>query len=369
MKTACALLATFNEADIVLETVSKLISSGVEVYVIDNGSTDRTLEILGPLVGRGIVDIRTVKFFEGDREVYNWGALLKMKEDLSRELGFDWYLHVDADEIRYSPWPQLSLREGIDRVDQSGYNLINFKLFNFRLTEDLTSSVDYETDMQNYSAGEYFNQYQVKAWKAHHAVDISANGGHIARRPDGRLFPIRFIHKHFPIRSLDHGRRKILLERKLRFTQSERLRGWHVQYNDAEAVDAQEVFWSKNNLVRFDMQRECMSLLEEGADMACNMLSLMDIENMESEIEGALIDRHAKSSSAFGHAKELFSVAHRIFTLSRNGVVPPIRASGSDIEFLQAALRMLAVQHWLLGDATVFQRIETVDFQSAWDDR
>lgn len=75
----------------------------------------------------------------------------------------DWFLHVDADEVRYAPWPGLSLREGIGRVDAAGYNLINFKLFNFRLTEGTVIGSDFESSMPMYSGAERFNQRQVKA--------------------------------------------------------------------------------------------------------------------------------------------------------------------------------------------------------------
>ena len=35
MQRACAILATFNEADIVVESVRKLIAGGLEVFVIE----------------------------------------------------------------------------------------------------------------------------------------------------------------------------------------------------------------------------------------------------------------------------------------------------------------------------------------------
>lgn len=153
MKKVCALMAVYNEADIILESVSKLLQHGVDVHLIDNASTDGTVERVQHLVGRGLIDIERLQFFEDGREVYNWTALLKAKEALARRLGYDWYLHVDADEIRLPPWPGLSLREGIDRVDAAGFNLINFKLFNFRLTAGLVPGPEYESTMLDFSCG------------------------------------------------------------------------------------------------------------------------------------------------------------------------------------------------------------------------
>lgn len=364
MIKACAILATYNEADIIEESVLKLIAGGVNVFVIDNGSTDRTAEILAPLVGKGVVDIRTVKFHEEGREIYDWTSILHMKEALSKELGFDWYLHVDADEIRYSPWPHLSLCEGLDRVDRSGYNLVNFKLFNFRLTQDIAASSDYERDMPDYSGGEYFNQYQVKAWKAHPDIDIVGYGGHIALRPDARIYPLRFIHKHYPVRSLEHGRRKILLERKQRFSTAEKQRGWHVQYDQMAEVSPQEVFWTPDKLAAFDMRRECLNLLEEGADVACNLLSTVNIDALDAQIEHALVQRFSPLPFTPEHARQLLAVSRQLMGMASKGVAPPVESAADDIAFMRCALQLMASRQWLTGDASILPRISAIQLRA-----
>jgi hypothetical protein len=364
MIKACAILATYNEADIIEESVTKLIAGGADVFVIDNGSTDRTAEILAPYVGRGVVDIRTVKFHEDGREIYDWTSILRMKEALSKELGFDWYLHVDADEIRYSPWPHLSLLEGLDRVDRSGYNLINFKLFNFRLTQDIPVSDDYERDMPDYSAGEYFNQYQVKAWKAHPDIDIAGFGGHIARRPDARIYPVRFIHKHYPVRSLEHGKRKILQERKQRFSNAEKQRGWHVQYDEMADVQPTDVFWTNDKLTQFDMQPECLHLLEEGAEVACNLLSTVNPNEWDAYLERSLIQRFSPSTFTPEHARQLLGVSRQLLSMASKGTAPPVESAAHDIAFMRCALQLLASRQWLSGDASIFQRTAAISLKS-----
>jgi len=365
MKTACAILATYNEADIVVEAVRKLIAGGVDVYVIDNGSTDGSAELLSPYVGKGVVDLRTVRFHEDGREIYDWTALLKLKESVARELGYDWYLHVDADEIRYAPWPGVALREGLDRVDHSGYNLVNFKLFNFRLTQDLAASDDFEAAMPDYSAGEYFNQYQVKAWKAHPDIDIAGFGGHIARRPDARIYPVRFIHKHYPVRSLEHGRRKILQERKQRFSTAEKQRGWHVQYDAMADVLPQDVFWAPERLARFELQRECLDLLGEGAEVACNLLATVSLQELDERLERTLLQRFAPSPIPPEHARELLGVARQLIGMASKGSVPPIQSAADDIAFLRSALHLLAARQWLGGDASIFQRAAAIALRAA----
>ena len=362
MRRACAILATFNEADIIVESVSKLIAGGVEVFVIDNGSTDQTLELLNPMVGKGVVDIRSVKFHEDGREVYDWTSILRLKEELSRELGFDWYLHVDADEIRYAPWPGLSLREGLDRVDHSGYNLVNFKLFNFRLTGDIGACDDYERDMPAYSAGEHFNQYQIKAWKAHPNIDIVANGGHIARRPDGKIYPVRFIHKHYPVRSLEHGRRKILQERKQRFSTAEKQRGWHVQYDQMADVRPEDVFWQPDKLERFDLHAECASLLQEGLDIATRLLSVADLPGLEAAVPAHLLQRYASIFPA-EHVVAVSTVTRNLLAMLARGEAPGIAASPEDTEFMQYLARLLTSADCLRGDTSGYSRLDLVKFE------
>lgn len=363
MQRACALLATFNEADIIVESVNKLIAGGAEVFVIDNGSTDHTLELLNPLVGKGVVDIRSVRFHEDGREVYDWTSILRLKEELSRELGFDWYLHVDADEIRYAPWPGLSLREGLDRVDHSGYNLVNFKLFNFRLTGDIAASDDYERDMPAYSAGEHFNQYQIKAWKAHPNIDIVANGGHIARRPDGKIYPVRFIHKHYPVRSLEHGRRKILQERKQRFSTAEKQRGWHVQYDLLADVKAEDVFWHADRLARFDLQAESAVLMQEGLDVATRLLAVADLPALENAVPAHLLQRYASGAFSAEHVVNLSAVTRQLMAMLAKGELPSIAANPQDIEFMQYLGRLIASGDCLRGDTSSYSRLDQVKFQ------
>lgn len=265
-------MAAYNEADIIREAISKLIEQGIDVYLIDNASTDGTANRVADLVGNGLIDIERAQYFENGREIYDWTSLLKLKEQVSRRLGYDWYLHVDADEIRYAPWPRCSLLEGVDRVDAAGYNLIDFKLFNFRLTEDAVVGSDFESIITLYTESESFNQRQVRAWKACPEVDIATLGGHQIIVPNARVFPTRFVLKHYPVRSLEHGRRKIITERKARFSQSERQRGWHMQYDHIEAADSRDIFLNSAALTPFDFERESLNLLVESDEVRSQML-------------------------------------------------------------------------------------------------
>lgn len=361
MKRVCALMAVYNEADIILETVSKLLQHDVDVFLIDNASTDGTAARVQHLVGHGLVDIEREQFFEDGREVYNWTALLKAKEALSRRLGYDWYLHVDADEIRLPPWPGLSLREGIDRVDAAGFNLINFKLYNFRLTEGLVTGPDFESTMLDYSHGERFNQRQVKAWQASPAVDLATFGGHHVSVPDARVFPTRFIHKHYPVRSLEHGRRKIIAERRARFSNAERARGWHVQYDDLNEVDDQEILWDPSRLARFDLHAACLELLAESNDIVAHTLAT-GLGSYPIGNDAQVLAGIRKVMSARGvdesHAGDLLEVAARVATILLRSTMPPLRVNALDGYWLKQAVQALADARYLRGDPSLHEELD-----------
>jgi hypothetical protein len=53
--------------------------------------------------------------------------------------------------------------------------------------------------------------------------------GHDARFYGRRVYPFKFLLKHYPIRSHAHGRRKVVHERRARRNHAERALGWHQQ--------------------------------------------------------------------------------------------------------------------------------------------
>jgi glycosyltransferase involved in cell wall biosynthesis/SAM-dependent methyltransferase len=225
------LIATFNEAD-VIECVSEhLIENGIELYVIDNHSTDGTPEILRKYEGRGLVGIETYPAGAAEGTV-SWQEILDRKLAVAQELQADWYIHHDADEIRWGPWAGLSLCESFGRVDRAGFNAVDFRLLNFPPVDncfeaggDLRSYFDQCEDAPDY------DRVQVKAWKAGPRRRLEL-GGHEIQFADRKIFPVRFLLCHYPIRSQQHGERKVFSERKDRFTASERAMGWHRQYDD-----------------------------------------------------------------------------------------------------------------------------------------
>jgi vacuolar-type H+-ATPase subunit I/STV1 len=76
---------------------------------------------------------------------------------------------------------------------------------------------------------------------------------------DRRIFPIQFLLRHYPIRSQGHGERKVFAERKKRFLERERVKGWHVQYDDFEP--GHSFLGEPYHLNLFDKDAVCLDLL------------------------------------------------------------------------------------------------------------
>ena len=56
----------------------------------------------------------------------------------------------------------------------------------------------------------------------------------------------KFLLKHYPIRSQEHGQLKILAQRRQRWAPEERARGWHVQYDHID--DSTSFVWDARAL-------------------------------------------------------------------------------------------------------------------------
>src|SRR5215831_12313615 len=229
-----AIIAAYNEADVIEPVVRDLIANGVSVYVIDDGSTDGTAGVVEPLVGHGVICVERVADPPNGAEArsFAWERLLHRKAQLAAQLDADWFIHHDADEFRESPWAGVSLLDGIRKVDALGYNAIDFANLDFWPTHDgFMPGADPREAFPWYSEGASYDRVQVRCWRKTAKVDLASSGGHDVAFDSRRVFPIRFISRHYPVRGQAHGERKIFVERRPRFLAKERARNWHVQYD------------------------------------------------------------------------------------------------------------------------------------------
>lgn len=253
--TIVAIVAAYNEEDVIGQVVRALIEEGVQVYFLDHHSTDQTVAQVEPYQGRGVIGIETFPADDVEDvtgQSFVWERVLRRKEELAQALDADWFIHHDADEFRESPWSGQTLREGIQRVDAAGYNAIDFQVLNFSpTTADPVDAEDIRDRLLFCEPGGAFDRQQIKCWKkTGQPVVLTESGGHSAEFLDRRICPIRFLLRHYPIRSQAHGERKVFQERLPRFAPLERARGWHVQYNDL--VEGASFVRDPTSLRRYD---------------------------------------------------------------------------------------------------------------------
>lgn len=233
-----ALMTVYNEGDLIRPVIGDLIANGIDVYLLDNASTDDTVEQASHWLGKGLLHIesypRDSGFPERTEREFALKDILRREEEVAAHLGADWYLHVDADEFRESPWEGLTLSQAIRKAESEGYSAINYELYNFRPTgDDFPRGGDPRRFLTHWEPGDWFDSVQIKTWKHPGTrVDLANTGGHNVQFPGRKVCPVPFILRHYPIRGEEHGRRKIFGERFGRFSEAERAQGWHIQYEE-----------------------------------------------------------------------------------------------------------------------------------------
>ena len=204
---AIAFLATYNEERFVAGCIEHLSRQGVGVYLLDNSSTDGTVDIAGRYVNRGLVGVEILP--RGG--VYNLRAILSRKEELAASLDADWFMHVDADEIRVPPRAGRTLAEAFAEVQARGYNAVNFQEFTFIPTAESPDHdhPDFQETMRWYYPFLPSFPHRLNAWQRQtRRVELAWSAGHQVRFPGLRMYPDSFILRHYQFLSVPHAIRK-----------------------------------------------------------------------------------------------------------------------------------------------------------------
>jgi len=229
--SVAAIIHTYNESDIIAEVVNHLTAQGVAVHIFDNWSTDGTWEIITQLFQDGKV-AHVERYPSAPSPNYEWRNQLQKTQEYAVTLEADWVMHHDADEIRISPWQGVILRDAISRVDQLGYNAIDFTVIDFRfLKEQPDYKSNYQERLTHFNFGRRPGHFsQIKAWKNQKLVDITNSGGHEAIFHERKVYPFKFLLKHYPLRNRQQAEKKVFQDRLPRFEFEQKKFGWHNQY-------------------------------------------------------------------------------------------------------------------------------------------
>lgn len=221
-----AIVAAYNEEDILYHSVMNLIRNGIDVYIIENWSTDSTFKIVEKLYEeKKIIGYERLPK-EGPPKYGEWNKILQRKEQLSSEIKADWFIHKDVDEIIESPWERLNLKEAIYNVDKMGYNAVNLALVNFKPIDNGFTKGDFESYFKHFCF-HVGTMKLIRMWKnTKQHVSIASSGGHNINFKNRKVFTFKFLLKHYSIRSQSHGMKKIINDRQKRWDPEE-LKYWH----------------------------------------------------------------------------------------------------------------------------------------------
>src|SRR5262245_2572987 len=249
-----AIINLYNEIDVIETTVRYLVYQCFEVHCIDNWSDDGSFELCQELLNNNLLK-GLARFPDQKTNDYEWAKQLAHTADYAATLDVNWVIHYDADEIRCSPWKNISFFDAIRYVDLLGYTAIDFAVIDFRFTDD--SDKNFSPDEYHYF--EFGRQpadfNQIKAWKNwHQVVDLVVHGGHEAVFAEQRVYPLKFLIKHYSLRNKNQATKKIFRDRIPRITKERVERGWHVHFDQYAYLQSMEP-WNSYELTFYDESR------------------------------------------------------------------------------------------------------------------
>jgi hypothetical protein len=218
-----ALLATYNEERVLGACLEHLFRHGVQVYLIDNESHDRTRELAESYLGQGLVGIETLP----RHGVYSWRPILERKEQLAATLDADWFIHLDADELRLPPHSGTTLEQALALADRDGYNAVNFMEFSFVPTRESPDHdhPDFLQTMRWYYPFLPSFPHRLNAWKRQPApVELAWSGGHQVRFSGLHMYPESFPMRHYLFLSVPQAVEKYV---RRSYDATELASGWH----------------------------------------------------------------------------------------------------------------------------------------------
>ena len=221
---AVAILATFNEARFIAGCIEHLREQGVDMYLIDNESSDDTVAIAERYLGSGVIGIETLARGSGS----DLDARLTRKEELALTLETDWLMHVDADEFHVAAQPRRSLAQAFAEAEEAGFNAINFIEYTFVPTREHPDHdhPNFAQTMRSYYPYLPSFPHRLNAWKRQERrVELASMAGHRVRFEGIRVAPRNLVMRHYLFLSVEHAVEKYIMSGG--FVENGVERGWH----------------------------------------------------------------------------------------------------------------------------------------------
>jgi glycosyltransferase involved in cell wall biosynthesis len=221
MLSICAVIAVRNEAQYLQVLLPLLLNQGIEVVILDNGSTDQSHKIYAAYDGNPIIYVRHIPYLG----TFSLIQQLEEKRKIFEQIKHDWVIHHDADEVFEHFQPGLTLRDAIQEADDNGFNALNFDEFVFLPEPDGDyAGRNYYKEMLRYYFFEPFKNRKNAVWKRAMNFDNRRSGGHLLSGDGLSFFPTNHVFRHYITLSQEHAIDKYLTRT---FSQDDKSLGWH----------------------------------------------------------------------------------------------------------------------------------------------
>ena len=219
--TIAAIICTRNESGHVQRCLDYLTADGIDVVLIDHGSTDDTRTIIRPYQNHGLIQHHDLAW-KGE---FSLTEQLECKAQIIAGLHHDWIIHTDTDEWLHSAQNGQTLSDVIQQADQQGFNCLNFNEFAFVPAPGThVPALTCQQMMLSYYFFQPFHPRLVRAWRRDCNFINTNRGGHLLAGDDVRRFPADQALRHYIVLSQDHAIDKYC---NRNFAAQDTDKGWH----------------------------------------------------------------------------------------------------------------------------------------------
>jgi len=195
------MIPVFNAVDILEEVIEHILSQGIEPVVLDNGSTDGSYEVCEEFAKKNLIKLKRYPTSN-----FDYGLLMRILYDMALELKPDWLMIHDQDELPETGLDNVTLKEFIKNEDAKGFNLIQFDLFEFFMTDndnELEKSI--KKKIKYYS---WQHDFTYRAWKHIPGTRVEATLGHLPIFPElyrYKITPKKCVLRHYRFRDTNQA--------------------------------------------------------------------------------------------------------------------------------------------------------------------
>jgi len=191
------MLPVYNEQEIVGEVIEHLLSEGLDLVVLDNGSKDGSYEVCKKFAEKGLIVLE-----QYSSPSFDWPLLLRMLYHMALRKNPDWFLLSGQDEFLESGISNVSLKEAIIKEDENGYNLIQFDVFEFFMTD--ADNLQAKSTRERFPYYSWQNENHYRAWKYNPGIRVEDAGGHFPIFPRHIKYKIanrKLVNRHYRFRN------------------------------------------------------------------------------------------------------------------------------------------------------------------------